>query len=133
MIQKTARNFLFFESKNDLLPAVQIPLAPKVREQFIKFSDGSVVELVDALDSKSSARKGVGVRFSPEPPNEESNPKWLLFLFVDPVVMSTSTEFDRNSRKLFRRESPEHAYGRVGRGQEAETFSPEPPFNFNKI
>ena len=29
---------------------------------------GSVVELVDALDSKSSARKGVGVRFSPEPP-----------------------------------------------------------------
>ncbi len=30
--------------------------------------NGSVVELVDALDSKSSARKGVGVRFSPEPP-----------------------------------------------------------------
>ena len=28
----------------------------------------SVVELVDALDSKSSARKGVGVRFSPEAP-----------------------------------------------------------------
>ena len=27
-----------------------------------------MVELVDALDSKSSARKGVGVRFSPEPP-----------------------------------------------------------------
>jgi hypothetical protein len=28
-----------------------------------------VVELVDALDSKSSIRKGVGVRFSPGPPN----------------------------------------------------------------
>ena len=30
--------------------------------------NGPVVELVDALDSKSSARKGVGVRFSPGPP-----------------------------------------------------------------
>lgn len=28
----------------------------------------SVVELVDALDSKSSVRKDVGVRFSPEAP-----------------------------------------------------------------
>ncbi len=28
-----------------------------------------MVELVDALDSKSSARKGVGVRFSPGPPS----------------------------------------------------------------
>jgi hypothetical protein len=27
------------------------------------------VELVDALDSKSSVRKDVGVRFSPGPPN----------------------------------------------------------------
>jgi hypothetical protein len=29
---------------------------------------GSVVELVDALDSKSSIFTGVRVRFSPEPP-----------------------------------------------------------------
>ncbi len=31
-------------------------------------SRGPVVELVDALDSKSSVRKDVGVRFSPGPP-----------------------------------------------------------------
>jgi hypothetical protein len=40
--------------------------------KFLHYSDGSVVELVDALDSKSSARKGVGVRFSPEPPSSKS-------------------------------------------------------------
>ena len=33
-----------------------------------KVLNGPVVELVDALDSKSSIRKNVGVRFSPGPP-----------------------------------------------------------------
>ena len=33
---------------------------------------GSVVELVDALDSKSSIRKVVRVRVSPEPPEKAS-------------------------------------------------------------
>ena len=37
-------------------------------------SVGPVVELVDALDSKSSIRKGVGVRFSPGPPNPSLPP-----------------------------------------------------------
>ncbi len=33
------------------------------------YAIGPVVELVDALDSKSSVRKDVGVRFSPGPPD----------------------------------------------------------------
>jgi hypothetical protein len=37
--------------------------------------NGPVVELVDALDSKSSTRKGVGVRFSPGPPFSEKSQK----------------------------------------------------------
>ncbi len=35
--------------------------------------NGPVVELVDALDSKSSVRKDVGVRFSPGPPSQSLN------------------------------------------------------------
>lgn len=55
-----------------------------------------MVELVDALDSKSSVRKDVGVRFSPGPPtlfgNQNSGPQTAASVVVG-ILLAQNSRF----------------------------------------